>query len=350
MLVIQAEHVQEAFIQGMGIMKTLGVRRETRNGPALVIPGPVTTMYSSPQARILFCPERDANPFFHFAESLWMLAGRNDVGFCTRFVKRMADFSDDGVTFHGAYGHRWRNHFRREVDIVDSHDYQMMPIDQIRTIIEQLKANKDERRCVLGMWDPEADLGRNGKDVPCNTQAYFSVGAHGMLDMTVCNRSNDMIWGAYGANAVHFSMLQEFVAAGVGVPVGHYWQMSNNFHAYLDTFEPLAEKRRKAEWCPCPYDTGQVRPRPLVTTRYETWLDDLNMFLDVGMTLGIKDSFFRKVAAPIFEAHDAYKEIEGPAKFDEAAKILDRCCASDWRLACYQWIGRRKESWYAKKA
>ena len=32
------------------------------------------------------------------------------------------------------------------------------------------------------------------------------------LCMTVCNRSNDMLWGAYGANVVHMSMLQEFVA------------------------------------------------------------------------------------------------------------------------------------------
>jgi hypothetical protein len=52
--------------------------------------------------------------------------------------------------------------------------------------------------------------------------------------MTVCCRSNDMLWGAYGANVVHFSILQEVIAIELGVGIGVYRQVSNNFHLYTD--------------------------------------------------------------------------------------------------------------------
>ena len=63
------------------------------------------------------------------------------------------------------------------------------------------------------MWDAKQDLSHRNesKDLPCNTHVYFSI-REGFLDMTVCNRSNDLIWGCCGANAVHMSFLQEYVA------------------------------------------------------------------------------------------------------------------------------------------
>ena len=33
----------------------------------------------TPTKELLFDPDRDANPFFHFMEGLWMLAGFNDL-------------------------------------------------------------------------------------------------------------------------------------------------------------------------------------------------------------------------------------------------------------------------------
>jgi hypothetical protein len=50
---------------------------------------------------------RDANPFFHVMETLWMLAGRNDLPWLVRFNKRFASYSDDGGnTQPGAYGYQ----------------------------------------------------------------------------------------------------------------------------------------------------------------------------------------------------------------------------------------------------
>jgi thymidylate synthase len=234
MRVINAETVSQALHDGLHHLRICGQKQPSRVGDVIVSPMPVMTIYKNPLNRVLFSPIRDANPFFHVMESLWMLAGRNDLPWLTQFNKGFASYSDDGgLTQPGAYGYRWRNYFG---------------YDQLETIITELKNNPTTRRCVLAMWDPGMhDLIEPGEeragdlfqalagsaDVPCNTHAYFDM-IDGKLNMTVCCRSNDIIWGAYGANAVHFSFLLEYVAAATGLPMGVYRQMSNNFHLYTN--------------------------------------------------------------------------------------------------------------------
>ena len=216
-------NVSEALFVVKQSLEENGVAVSTRGGDVLEFPGPVTTTYTHPRERVLFYPQRDANPFFHFMESLWMLAGRNDVQFVNTFNGRMNQYSDDGITYHGAYGYRWRKWFG---------------YDQFDRVIERLLSFPNDRRTVLTMWDPVKDLveTNNGKDYPCNTQIFFSE-RKDLLNMTVVNRSNDLIWGAYGANAVHMSMLQEYFAGRLELGVGTYTQFSNNLHAYVDILD-----------------------------------------------------------------------------------------------------------------
>src|ERR1039457_2230941 len=104
MHVIQARNVNDALASGLEYLADKGVEEQSRNGPVIVAPGPVTTVYERPLERVLFSPLRDANPFFATMESLWMLAGHNDVVFPAYFAKNMMNYSDGGVTLHGAYG------------------------------------------------------------------------------------------------------------------------------------------------------------------------------------------------------------------------------------------------------
>lgn len=340
MRVLEVRNVQHALPAGLDMMRQEAVRRDSRNGPVLQMTTPVTTVYNRPTERVIFWAEREANPFFHLMESLWMLAGRNDVEYVTRFVKTMADFSDDGQTFHGAYGHRWRVHFG---------------FDQLQEVINNLKANPDDRRQVIQMWDARADLSRQGKDLPCNTIAFVAINPEGSLDLTVCNRSNDMIWGAYGANAVHFSVLLEYLAAGIGVPVGRYYQVSNNFHSYLKTYEPLAHLADQAPdpyrtVSHCPYERGEVEPYPLVTGPLEQWNEDLKMFMQEGAVVGLRDPFFRRCAGPVLLAHQTYSNNKTEAGIAEAIAVLEeQCLAKDWKVACIEWLTRRSEKLQRKK-
>ena len=87
MKVIDARNVNEAYAMGMKHLRDHGHVEETRAGKVLVTPYPVTTSYLVPMERVLFDPQRDANPAFHLFESLWMLAGRRDAKFLDLVVR-----------------------------------------------------------------------------------------------------------------------------------------------------------------------------------------------------------------------------------------------------------------------
>ena len=349
--IIHASSVSDGFNEALWKVRASGIKEASRNGDVLVMPGPVMTIYYNPQNRVLFSAKRDANPFFHLMEALWMLAGRNDLLFPLLFNKRFREYSDDGATIWGAYGWRWKSFFQ---------------YDQLEEISRELTKNPSSRRCVLAMWnamphegerDPhsgvlekgEVDLNPDllvaisgGKDVPCNTHAYFDCRG-GVLNMTVCNRSNDMLWGCYGANAVHFSVLHEYMAAKIGVPVGVYRQFSNNLHLYLDVIDEedvvlmahdLAGSDR--------YNTTHrnVEVPPMIDCDIKTWEKDLQRFIkrdglpnDAGWT----SPFFIGVARPMYMAHEAWRN----RQYDEAMDHAKTITAWDWRLACVEWLNRR---------
>jgi hypothetical protein len=324
---IRARNVNDAYLHAIDLVRGAGVLRQSRNGPVYVIPEPVSIHYTRPRERVLLSVARDANPFFHLMESLWMLAGRNDVEWLAQYLPRMRDFSDDGQTFHGAYGYRWRNHFG---------------MDQVMMIQRMLRNDPTTRRAVLQMWDPTADLERTSKDLPCNLSAKFEIdGRH--LNMTVFNRSNDLILGALGANVVHFSMLQEVIANLVGCEVGWYEQISANAHVYVAEWE-----KRKLDLLTVvdsvteldPYVNREVWPYPRIAEDdgYHTTFWHIREFMEGR--LDERQPFLWEVARPIALAHKGYRA----GFYDTALAILETCKAEDWRLACTRWIERRKDA------
>lgn len=335
MNVIEATCADEALVLGMSRIRSgdYCTRRDSRNGPVLEFDTPVVTVHKRPMNRVLFDPVRDANPYFHFMEALWMLAGRNDVEFPAHFAKNIANYSDDGVTLNGAYGHRWVNHFG---------------INQLNAAIEELKDNPLSRRVVVSMWDPRSDLEAVTLDKPCNTQIFFKI-VDGRLNMTVLNRSNDMIWGAYGANLVHFSFLQEYVAGMVGVKLGHYYQVSDSLHVYPEV--PLVNRMLNHNWDyrhSSYYDIGSVSPVPLFFDDQEEFREDLfKMFHSPeGRGRGAATAhtwdtdwgsrFFRWMVLPMLSSHADYKSGK-----DGLVALDSMAYGSDWRAACEQWLDRR---------
>ena len=326
MHIIRVRNVNAALPAGLKLLAERGREQDSRVGRVRSLPEPCTTVYERPEERVLFWPARDANPFFHLFEALWMLGGRNDLAFPKRFNKRFDAYSDDGVTVHGAYGHRWRSHFG---------------LDQVEGVVNLLGREPTSRRAVIAMWDPAADLGRVSRDLPCNTTLYPRV-REGCLDLTVLCRSNDIIWGAYGANAVHMSMLQEYLAGRLGVEVGCLYQVSNDYHAYLDVFEPL---RRALEEEPGShlwhdaYELGTAYPFKLLQNGedWRDWHQDLSLFLDSPHAYGFNTAFFRQVVMPLFAAWRGHEVRDYTAALANA----ERCAATDWRLAATGWLERR---------
>jgi len=334
MHVIRVRGINEALPAGLRHLTEVGQPRPSRAGDVVVSPYPVTTVYERPVERVLFWPVRDANPFFHLFSALWCIAGRNDAAFLNLFVHDYGErFTDNGIVA-GAYGHRWRHWptvFGEEKD-------------QLVRVIEYLRRNRDGRRAVLAMWDPDRDLytGETTLDVPCNSHIYLwqSLGGRdepNRLSMTVCCRSNDIIWGAYGENSVVFSVLQEYVAAHLGLAVGPLYQISNNFHAYVALYDKLRSALRESQ-PPDHYKNNQVAPYPLVLEP-ETWDMDLALFMEDPGSNGFRNRFFSRVAKPLFFSHEAWRRKD----WDAAFACVDQCAASDWALAVRQWLERRRK-------
>ena len=337
MRIITARNVNGALLKGIDLFKDKinYIEQDSRNGKTLECVEPVTTVYLKPTERVCLIEERDANPFFHFIESMWMIAGRDDLKSLTHYVPSMSDFSDDGETLWGAYGKRWRKYFLK---------------DQIDVIVKMLKYNPDDRRAVLQMWDAVHDLAKNGKDVPCNTNIYFKI-RDNKLNMTVCNRSNDMLWGAYGANVVHMSVLQEFIAHKLEIEVGVYRQVSDSFHVYLNN---VWDKVKDLS-----IDVYSIRS---TTDVYGTLEDDkpFNLFFDNGVLDWELDRFFnyhpadlitsnnwespcmRDIAVPMAIAYSFYKS----RNFHEALQQCEKIVPVDWKNACLSWLRTREQRHY----
>lgn len=349
-------NVNSALVRAAVQLKEQGVLTERRGMKTLEFPGPFITEYMAPDQCVLFHPLRDANPFFHFFEALWMIAGRRDAAFLAQFAPHIATYAEEDGDIHGAYGHR----------IFEHHG------NQYEEVLNLFNKDIFTRRAVISMWTTRYDLAfaNEKRDVPCNTQIYFSVSqnVHGTkaLNMTVCNRSNDMIWGAYGANAVHFAFLMELMRCMIQERTGHqlqlgsYYQFSNNLHVYVED----AQKKGQAElWNKIssidyaldyhdPYASGRVEP----TLR----IDQSASFIETCKLVTSSadpDEFYRNVRMGVAIETDLEFCIHHMTKlwavYKQAVKenYLAELDVSlwgpqggenrDWVIAGYEWIQRR---------
>lgn len=297
-----------------------GIKEDSRHGTVLSFPHPVLIKVLNPGERVLMDPARNANPFFHLFESIWMMAGKNDVSFVSQFNQQMNTYSDDGEVFNGAYGHRWREYFG---------------YDQISRAIDMLRTNPGDRRVVISMWDAHSDLGSTSLDIPCNQQIFPRIYG-GKLNFLTTNRSNDLIWGLCGANAVHLTVLMEFMAHALGLPLGEWHHISNNLHVYEHHFALLkgVVANPHLSWTPHPGTQPLLLPGEAV----ESFTEDCHNFCE-GQDDDFATAFFNDTVAPMVQGWHKWRRdgsLEGA--------IYDASCveANDWRKASVSWL-RRKE-------
>lgn len=336
MKVLNVRNANEALGQGIQLIKHGADFIDSRGGMTLEVPSPVATVYRHPWERVLISKVRDANPFFHLMEAMWILAGREDVKFLTEFNKRMAEYSDDGQVFNAPYGYRLRTGVTQTQD-------------QLANVVNILRSDPNSRQAVCQIWD-DSDLGEHTKDKACNMSIVFRI-RNGKLCMTVYNRSNDMIWGAYGANVVQFSMIQEYVAAHLGLPLGEYTQVSNSYHIYTEGAGGAVWDRIKDN-----YD-GDVNIYDDLVHNTVYMLDhdipafehDIRQFFNAYDQFGIEElgelrcwqsQYFNQLIMPVLCIYLIHKQ-HGP---EQALKYTHTIMADDWKLACEDWLTNRMEA------
>lgn len=301
----------DMLYSALQLLRNKGRLHDTRNGKALSIEHPVILGIEDPLKRVVFSPVRQANPYFHVMETVWMFSGTKEVGWLKKFNSNIDSYAEPNGKINGAYGHRWRKHF---------------DIDQLNWAMYRLKRDPSTRQVVINMYDPPTDYHSKWKDRPCNTHIYFRV-VDDKLDMTVCNRSNDVIWGMCGANVVHMTYLQELVAAGAKLPVGRYHVMTNNLHIYEPHFHMLEEVP------PPKYYYRNLFPHPLlqVSEHYQDLLTDCEVFnLNPGEG-PYRTRWMNKVVVPMYEHYMC--RLNG----DKHTYDIFENEATDWRLAEVLW-------------
>lgn len=332
MVEINAHNVPEAYVEAFWTLKTFGVEESSRNGPVLTIPQPTLLTVRCPLQRVLFDITRNANPYFHVFETIWMLAGEWHVGFIAKFNRNYVNYAEAEGYVQGAYGKRWRKWFD------DGLKHAVVSIDQIKGVIKVLKEDPTSRQAVIGMWDPSTDLAlmKQWRDRPCNTHIYFRK-RNDELDITICNRSNDLVWGMLGANVVHMSYLHELVAYGAGMGIGRYQVFSNNVHVYKERGD--VQEFLKGPIRNDPYIRKDVDYFPLIQEgeKIEDLLRDCEIFVrdELSGYKEFKTEWIKTVAYPMLQSWEARVHKKDPFTY------INQIAAKDWRLACKMWTERK---------
>ena len=203
---------------------------------------PVMLIFEKPQQRFLTCPGRKINPFFQIMESIWILGGRGDVKWISKYLKNIEKYSDGEDVFHAPYGMRMRHVGNHRSMRYNNYGHG----DQFKHCYEYLKKDPNTRHAVMTFWDSVLDHYLvQTIDRPCNIGFHFLI-RDGKLDLTIFNRSNDVHLGLMNANVVQFSVILETMAMLLGIPVGRQIHMINSLHYYTDS--PLTDNILSADY------------------------------------------------------------------------------------------------------
>lgn len=173
-------------------------------------------------ANVLWCPIRNPSYRFMVAEWLWIWFGRDDVASIVQYNPKIAEFSDDGVTFSSAYGPRIKTQWLRVQNL--------------------LEVDPDTRQAVIQIYHPPL---AQTKDVACTLSVQFLL-RQKKLHVIVNMRSSD-IWLGLPYDFYNFSMLGNIMAAARGVELGTVTFHLGSSHLYEVNLEKANEILRKEE-------------------------------------------------------------------------------------------------------
>lgn len=304
-------NVSEALPVLCRVLLEDGYELGSRNGRVKELTNVQITL-TKPWEREVLSAHRHASVAAQIAETMWVLAGRNDVEWLSHYLPRAAEFSDDGSTWRAGYGPRlrgWEAYQAKTMHIPgptgkewDRAFVRDEPVDQVREVIKILSADPASRRAVINIFDPSVDF-EASKDIPCNNWLHF-LNRDGRLNLHVAVRSNDLMWGWSGINAFEWSVLQEIVASCLGVMVGTLTFSISSLHLYEHHWV-------KAEKIGAEGGVGAYRGQPMNLLRGDglpgattltTWddliIDFFNAEKVIRDTAGGGDSAIRAVKHP----------------------------------------------------
>ena len=187
----------------------------------------------NPMHRVIVLKHRNTNIFAQIAETLWMIAGRDDMDFLERYIPSCRKWSDDGETWRGAYGPRLRAWPGTE--LLPPNPYGGIAregfTDQLREVANKINTDRYTRQAVISIWDPRLDWVEGSLDYPCNNWLHFIV-RDNKLHLNVAVRSNDIMYGFSHVDFFGWSVLLQMMAYWTGKEVGAITWNATSWHIY----------------------------------------------------------------------------------------------------------------------
>jgi thymidylate synthase len=140
-------------------------------------------------------------------------------------------------------------------------DVEVNEVDQLKKLIEGIKADPYGRRHILTAWNP-GELDAMALP-PCHCFAQFYV-ADGRLSCQMYQRSCDMFLGV-PFNIASYSLLTAMIAQVCGLQVGEFVHVLGDAHIYLDHVEQVKEQLTRE---PLPMPQLYLNPEITDITRF----------------------------------------------------------------------------------
>ena len=192
-------------------------------------------------------------------ELLWFLRGDTNIQYLhDHNVTIWDEWADENGDLGPVYGKQWRSW-----EAPDGRT-----IDQITSLIEQIKRNPDSRRLMVSAWNP-ADVDQMALP-PCHTMFQFYV-SNGELSFQLYQRSADVFLGV-PFNIASYALLTMMVAQVCGLKAKDFVHTFGDAHIYSNHVEQAKLQLSR-------------EPRPLPQMRINPAVDDIFGFQYEDFTL-----------------------------------------------------------------
>ena len=177
-------------------------------------------------------------------ELLWFLRGDTNIRYLNENrVTIWDEWADANGELGPVYGYQWRSWPAPNGE----------HIDQISSVIDQIKRNPDSRRHIVSAWNV-ADLDRMAL-APCHALFQFYV-ANGKLSCQMYQRSADVFLGV-PFNLASYALLTMMVAQVCNLAPGDFILTLGDAHLYINHLDQAREQLTRD---PRPLPTMKLNP------------------------------------------------------------------------------------------
>jgi len=192
-------------------------------------------------------------------ELLWFIQGETNIKYLKdNGVSIWDEWADEDGNLGPVYGSQWRSW----------HGASGETIDQIESVVNQIKKNPDSRRLIVSAWNV-AEIEKMALP-PCHAFFQFYV-ANGKLSCQLYQRSADIFLGV-PFNIASYALLTMMMAQVTGLEYGDFVHTIGDAHLYLNHIDQ-ANLQLSRECRPLP----QMKINPEVKSIFDFKFEDFKL-------------------------------------------------------------------------